>query len=196
MFIRFNKFSSENFSEASSRTLTLEAKDYPLSDQNATILRKETKADYVVTRGDVQLGPDSGRGSKGSGSDAGCALANVNSTESDIIQTWRNDPVTKATIDPLYPEDGKQFYGELQHVVDVQLARGKGVLPSDFNELSQGFTKPQSETTKHSKKSPRQSTENIPPPSNMRSSKRFIKVKRKRKREGNPLIWGSRVAVT
>jgi hypothetical protein len=112
MIIRFNKF-FQKYDEPPPIPLTLGAKDYPLSDQNANILQKETMADSVITARDLQL-----------------ALTNE----------WKYDPVTKATINPVYPENGETFWREFR---DVQRACRKGVLPSDLftmHEIWEGKT--------------------------------------------------------
>ena len=80
--------------------------DFPLSGEKAAMLRQETMADSVVLSGDFQL------------------------HGSNDATYWLDD----ATINPFYPGDADgKYWDELRHVVEVQLARRNGDLPSSLN---------------------------------------------------------------
>jgi len=88
--------------------------DYPLTNGNekVTLLRTETMADSIVLLGDYQL---HGMGSNGNTKDADYWLSHAHNT-------------------PYYPGDsGGHFWHELREVVDLQIARRAGNLPSNYN---------------------------------------------------------------
>jgi len=125
--IRFNKFkpydvSIINAANTSNVEFPLRAADYPVREETAALLRYFTTADSVVVPGDVQL-PDG-----------------------EAKSYWKKDPITHAVIDPIYPGDKDcDFWRELKHVVDVQIARGKDLSISDVNtipEFSKNFVLP------------------------------------------------------
>jgi len=126
--IRFNKFEPHNFriitlANKGNVKFPLRAADYPVREETATVLRCTTTADSVVVPGDVQL-PE---GEK-------------------EHSYWKKDPITHAVIDPVYPGDKDgDFWHELKHVVDVQIARVKDNSISAVNtmpEFSKNFVLP------------------------------------------------------
>jgi len=77
--------------------------DYnPLKPEKATIMKQETNADSVVIDDDYQLKEYGGL---------------------DIARHFAKDPLTGATIKPLYPPDGMEFWKELDKVVTAQILR-------------------------------------------------------------------------
>jgi len=103
--IRFNKFGFLDGYTAASGFLPLDASDYPIQWETGTVMKTQTDAISIVTADDFEL--------KG-------ALA---------------DPyIEKIGGMPSMPNDNSDavFWGELEKVVDVQIARRSGASPSDL----------------------------------------------------------------